>query len=387
MDDLGYGPAAKCSDCHGAHDILPMDDEASRLHGDNLIATCAACHEDANARFVRFDPHADYRDRARYPILHGVWWYFIIVMSCAFGLFGLHSVAWLIRSIIERARNGPLPRHGIGTHGIRRFTRVNRINHAVVIITFFGLTLTGIPLLFAHEEWAQRLASVIGGVEAAGLWHRAFAIMLICNFAVHFYSLFKAYQRRQRSFRTWLFGPRGMMPRWKDVTDCTGMIRWFIKGGKKPSFDRWTYWEKFDYWAEIGGTAIIGGSGLLLWFPEFFSKILPGEAYNIAMIVHGYEALLALGFIFTIHFFNAHLRLEKFPVDEVIFTGQLSEKEFKEERGDEYARIVEQGELDDYRVPPAPEYQHKLALVVGVVAMTVGVTLVVLIILAGLNAL
>ena len=75
--------------------------------------------------------------------------------------------------------------------------------------------------------------------------------------------------------------------------------------------------------------------------------------FNVATIVHGYEALLAIGFIFTIHFFNAHLRLEKFPVDDVIFTGRLPEEEFKHERGAEYERLVASGELEALRVPPA----------------------------------
>ncbi|CAG0959065.1 hypothetical protein GPROT1_00673 [Gammaproteobacteria bacterium] len=41
-----------------------------------------------------------------------------------------------------------------------------------------------------------------------------------------------------------------------------------------PKFDRWTYWEKFDYWAVF--CMLIGGLGLLLWFPVFFSRFLPG---------------------------------------------------------------------------------------------------------------
>ena len=63
------------------------------------------------------------------------------------------------------------------------------------------------------------------------------------------------------------------------------------------------------------------------------------------MIVHGDEALLAIGFIFTIHFFNGHLRPEKFPMDLVIFTGRLPEHELKDERQVEYARLVSQGRL------------------------------------------
>ena len=69
--------------------------------------------------------------------------------------------------------------------------------------------------------------------------------------------------------------------------------------------------------------AIIGGSGLVLWFPELFARVLPGDAFSIALLVHGEEALLAVGFIFTIHFFNGHFRPEKFPLDTVIFTGSV----------------------------------------------------------------
>jgi cytochrome b subunit of formate dehydrogenase len=68
-----------------------------------------------------------------------------------------------------------------------------------------------------------------------------------------------------------LFGPATMLPRIKDFKDCAGMWRWFFKGGRKPSFDRWTYWEKFDYVAEVGGSLVIGITGLMLWFPQFFA--------------------------------------------------------------------------------------------------------------------
>ena len=180
-------------------------------------------------------------------------------------------------------------------------------------------------------------------------------------------------------------GPNTMLPRWKDFADCLGMWKWFFAGGKKPKFDRWTYWEKFDYVAEVGGSMIIGLSGLLLWFPILFSKYLPGWWFNVATVVHGYEALLAVGFIFTIHFFNAHLRMEKFPVDDVMFTGSLPEEELKHERGEEYDRLAASGELEKLRVPTAPRWQRRIAVAVGIGAMAIGTTIVVLIILAGLK--
>jgi cytochrome b subunit of formate dehydrogenase len=381
---LGDTRAASCSDCHGAHDIRRIGNPDSRLHaGENRLETCQSCHPAARASFALFEPHADHRDRERFPLLWGVFMYFVIMMSVAFGFFGLHSVLWLIRSLIERYRHGPHPKPVANPHAIKRFNRVDRVNHAFVIISFFGLTLTGLPLFYSDQAWAQKLTVMLGGVQGAGLLHRFFAIMLIGNFIVHFVGVFRRF--RHYGVKSMLFGPNTMLPRWKDITDCIGMFKWFFVGGKKPKFDRWTYWEKFDYVAEVGGSMIIAVSGMLLWFPEFFSWFLPGWMFNVAMIVHGFEALLAIGFIFTIHFFNAHLRLEKFPVDDVMFTGRLPEEEFKHERGAEYERLVASGEIEALRVAPPPEWYRPLAVAAGLLAMAIGTTLVVLIILAGLG--
>ena len=383
---LGYTRAARCSDCHGAHDILPIADPQSRLYVTRRIEVCRHCHTDAQPRFAQFQAHADYHDGARYPLLHAVWLYFVVMMSCAFGFFGLHCVFWFIRAAVHRLRHGPGPRYTADTHAIARFSRTDRINHAFLIVSFFGLTLTGMPLFFSDKPWARVLAGVFGGVESAGIIHRFFAVIFAGNLLVHIVGLIRRRQKHaHRTLRAWLFGPNSMLPRLQDLKDMAAMGRWFIGRGPKPTFDRWTYWEKFDYWAEIGGTFIIGGSGLLLWFPVFFSKFLPGWLFNVAMIAHGYEALLAVGFIFTIHFFNAHLRLEKFPVDDVMFTGRLPEEEFKHERGLEYARLVAQGKLAGVRVPPAPRWQRPVAVAAGILALVIGTTMVVLIILAGLG--
>ena len=383
VTSLGFTRAARCSDCHGAHDIRRIDDPNSRLSAENRLITCRQCHKEATASFAKFDAHADHRDAARYPVLHGIWLYFVIMMTAAFGFFGLHSVLWFGRSMIERVKHGPHPKFAANPHAIQRFNRVDRVNHAFVIISFFGLTLTGLPLLFADHHWAKTLAGMLGGVRAAGIMHRCFALMLIGNFVVHGVGV--ARRIKKFGFFKLLFGPSTMLPRKKDFTDCAGMWRWFFVGGTKPKFDRWTYWEKFDYVAEVGGSFIIGLTGLMLWFPNFFASLMPGWMFNVASLVHGYEAMLAIGFIFTIHFFNAHLRMEKFPVDDVMFTGRLSEEEFKHERGAEYERLAASGELEKLRVAPAPKWYRPLAITAGLGAMAIGTTLVVLIVLAGLE--
>ena len=87
----------------------------------------------------------------------------------------------------------------------------------------------------------------------------------------------------------------------------------------------------------------------MLWFPEFFTIFLPGWVLNIATIVHSDEALLASGFIFTVHFFNTHFRPSKFPIDTVIFTGRFPKYELVEERPEQYRRLVAEKRLETYR--------------------------------------
>jgi hypothetical protein len=130
---------------------------------------------------------------------------------------------------------------------------------------------------------------------------------------------------------------------------------------------------------------IIGGSGLMLWFPEFFARFVPGSVFNIAMLVHGEEALLAVGFIFTIHFFNTHLRPEKFPVDRVIFTGSVTAEELKDERPAEYDRLARADALPSLRVDGPPDWLIRLSSVVAVVAVSSGLALVGFILFAVLH--
>jgi hypothetical protein len=149
-------------------------------------------------------------------------------------------------------------------------------------------------------------------------------------------------------------------------------MKWFLYLGPRPKFDRFTYWEKFDYLAVFWGVAMIGVSGLMLWFPDFFSKFLPGWALNAAYIIHSDEALLATGFIFLFHFFHTHLRPEAFPMDPVIFTGEMPLERFKEERPLEYERMVANGTLEKFLVP-APEQSNMTAgYVFGTIAVIVG---------------
>ncbi|HVL66953.1 MAG TPA: cytochrome b/b6 domain-containing protein [Vicinamibacterales bacterium] len=263
---------------------------------------------------------------------------------------------------------------------VSRFGRTDRVLHGCLMFSFLGLALTGLPLVFSHAPWAAVLARALGGVPAAGVLHRVCAVVLIAVFLTHVARLVKRVVL-DRDY-TIFWGPASMVPQPRDLDELRRHLLWFVGRGPRPRFERYTYWEKFDYWAVFWGMAIIGGSGLMLWFPEAFSHLVPGWVFNIALLVHGEEALLAVGFIFTIHFFNGHLRPEKFPMDMVIFTGRVSEAELRHERPGEYERLQASGELERLAMPAPQRSTVTLGRSIGTLAVAIGLSLVGLIIYA-----
>ncbi len=267
---------------------------------------------------------------------------------------------------------------------VLRFPRGFRLMHGLLMLSFLGLAATGLPLLFSEARWAAVLARLFGGFLVAGTLHRIFASLLIGLFTVHVWQLLhRVFVRKEYGI---LWGPASIVPQPRDVLEMVQHFRWFFGLGPRPRFDHFTYWEKFDYWAVFWGMAIIGTSGLLLWFPEFFGRVFPGWVFNVALLVHGEEALLAVGFIFTIHFFNSHLRPDKFPMDLVIFTGRVREDEFRVERPAEYERLAAAGRYEDHLTGPPPDALVRAGRIVGTIAVVVGLTLVVLIVYAFLTS-
>jgi len=237
-------------------------------------------------------------------------------------------------------------------------------------------------LKFAYTPWAQALVRLFGGADSAGWIHRLCAIATFGYFLTHLWNVARKGLRANVPFRTYLFGENSILPKWSDVGELIGTLKWFAGRGPRPRYGRWTYWEKFDYFAVLWGVAIIGSTGLCLWFPEFFTRFLPGWSINVATIIHSDEALLATGFIFTVHFFNSHFRPEKFPIDTVIFTGRMPLEELKHDRPKLYEELVASGDLGNHLAPPAPPAFTRAVRVLGFSALAIGFTLVILIIYA-----
>ena len=384
VSELGGLKTAKCYDCHGAHDILPVTDPRSHLSRNNIVATCGKCHTDSHRQFAGYLTHATHHDPAKYPFLFVTFWGMTSLLIGTLVISGAHTALWLPRSLEYRKqlKNG---NHGAGTY-VRRFRRFHRNLHLLVVTSFLGLALTGMILKFSYAGWAKFLARLLGGFEAAGLVHRFCACLTFTYFGLHIYDLLKQRRASGKSWREFLFGEESMLFNRRDWHEFVGALKWFFGRGPRPEYGRWTYWEKFDYFAVFWGVAVIGGTGLLLWFPEFFTRLVPGWAVNIATTIHSDEALLAVSFIFVVHFFNTHFRPEKFPIDTVIFTEGMPLEEFQRDRPREYRQLVESGELAQMTMPaPAPR-DVKFWRRLGFTALTIGLILIGLIVYAVLFA-
>lgn len=265
---------------------------------------------------------------------------------------------------------------------VLRFSRLNRILHVLMIVSFLTLSLTGMTLKFSYTGWARFLSRVFGGFESAGYLHRFAAVIMIIVFITHIIDIFRLRKKEFTSWKALLTGRNSMLFNRKDWEDLKNSFKWFIGLGSRPEYGRWTYWEKFDYFAVFWGMFVIGSTGMTLWFPEFFTNFLPGWVINVTTIIHSDEALLATGFIFTIHFFNTHLRPEKFPMDIVIFSGRVPLDEFILDRPAEYKELVEKGELENYLVEQYPPIVIKGMKIFGWAALITGFSIVIWIIYA-----
>lgn len=265
---------------------------------------------------------------------------------------------------------------------VERFTPYQRFLHLLVIVSFLTLALTGMTLKFAMEGWAQQVADVAGGFAVLGSLHRFCAVITFLYFILTLKLLVKMWKDSGKTLLGFILDPEGLVPNLNDAKEMAATFKWFF-GGPRPHYGHWTYWEKFDFMAVFWGIAVIGSTGVALWFPEQFSRVFPGYWLNIATIIHSDEALLAAGFIFTIHFYNTHLRPEKFPLDPVIFVGSITVDELKHERPREYEQLVASGELDKLATKRAPEaWQLRAATIFGLCMVSTGSFIIIAIIIS-----
>lgn len=397
---VGYYRAARCVDCHSAHSIQPASDPRSTVAPANRVPTCRRCHASAaRPNFAAYRPHARPHDPAEGPFIYGAWLLMNVLIFFTFAVFGLHTVLWLLRSTQLRWQEAqrrkalglpPRPKErtpldsadrGHGPY-VWRFRLIHRIIHGISVVSFFVLIITGLPLRFSCAAWAGHMMDLIGGTRTAGIIHRVAGGITVAYFLAHLvYLAIFVWKSKDRKRLFW--GPDSMVGGPQDFRDFVQMFKWFFGKAAHPRFPRYGYNEKFHYYGAFWGIVLLGGSGLVRWFPGVFTHVLPGWAFNVAAIFHSEEAVLAAGFMFLIHFFNVHMRPDKFPVDGTMFTGRaklqvmLEEHPVIAERWEGLdAQPVSVRAVPDAVAPPPPRWMTITAAALGLGALAVGLVLV-----------
>ena len=229
------------------------------------------------------------------------------------------------------------------TDYVQRFSRRQRIEHALVMSIFTLLAITGFPQKFYDAGWANTLVSLFGGVERMRFVHRtcgiAFALLSVMHVVTVGLNVAMGKARPT------------LVPNRKDFSDAVLTIRYYLGlSDHRAAFDRFDYRQKFEYWGLLLGGVLMVVTGLILYFPLITVRFLPGEFVPAAKVAHSNEGLMAFLVVITWHVYNAHLSPDTFPFDKSIFTGTISRERMEHEHPLELARMEGTGTREDTKV-------------------------------------
>ncbi|NOZ73247.1 MAG: hypothetical protein GXP38_15305 [Chloroflexi bacterium] len=216
-----------------------------------------------------------------------------------------------------------------GTVIFQRFDRSQRYQHMILLTTFTLLAITGLLQHFSEHTAVAVTINILGGIEGMRSIHHLAAIVLIAVSLYHVWEILEIwFVKRERG---------AMWPRKQDFIDLVQMVKYNLgKAMERPKFDRYSIEEKLEYWALLWGQALMIVTGIIMWFPTFVTKILPGSAIPISRALHGWEAILATLAILTWHMYHTQIKVR----NRSMFTGYMTEEEMIHEHPLEYERII-----------------------------------------------
>lgn len=334
---------ANCASCHGYHDILPSWNSLSRIHEDNLVETCGACHEGATAGFARggiHHPGTGFGHR----LVDFVESMYIMMIGATIGLMVLHNVLDMYRRLRDRRRHTSAAAVSaeISEKKYLRFTLNERIQHWLLAWCFIVLAVTGFALKYG---WALPGVSAEINETIRALSHRVAAAIFLALGVYHLGYL--AFTTRGRQL------VRAVLPRFDRVTNfiCCFLScerlgppsgsdwRELVQNVKynvglapsRPLFGRFNYAEKMEYLALIWGSGLMAVTGIALWFEVPFLNLFPYWGIQLSTVVHYYEGILATLAIIVWHFYFVMINPDVFPLSKTMITGKLSHEEMEEE--------------------------------------------------------
>ena len=217
-------------------------------------------------------------------------------------------------------------------HMFKRFTLAQRTEHLILLCCFAILFVTGLPQKYRASDWSHYLLSTPERVKAIQTIHRIAAVVLILEVIYHLGRAISLMVRRNL--------PGDIFPTWKDLKDAWQMVKYLLFLSKgKPVFGKYNFEQKVTYWFLFFGIGIMVVTGLILLFPIFVTRFLPGGVVPAALLAHGTEAIVAMIFVVIWHFYHVHLE----RLNLSIFTGKINEEEMQTFHALEYKRLMVQG--------------------------------------------
>jgi len=300
----GAQTVANCASCHGVHHILPASDSKSMVNAGNLPRTCGQCHPGAGTRFAIGPVHIS--EGASEP--RSVRWvrgFYLLLIPATIAFMVLHNLGDWLRKLV-RLRTAGVARPVF--RGEMRMFPLERMEHAVLALSFMVLVWSGFALKYPDQVWALPLLPV------RSLVHRAAAVVFVAVTVVHVLSLLLSRQLR----RHWT----ELLPRRKDIREATAGFAYNIGiGSTVPPRSAHSYIEKAEYWAVVWGTAVMIATGILLWANNIAMALLPKAWLDVATAIHFYEAVLATLAIVVWHLYSAIFDPDVYPLDTAFLTG------------------------------------------------------------------
>jgi cytochrome b subunit of formate dehydrogenase len=227
-------------------------------------------------------------------------------------------------------RSKALARRQAEHRAIVRMTLHQRVQHLILLTSFFVLVITGFALKFP-DSW---FAAMVGGETVRGIVHRVAAVMLI---SLGFYHLgYAAVSREGRALvRDFLLGIKDV----RDVSD--NLLHYLGFRSDKPQFLRFNYAEKAEYWALVWGMVVMALTGIMLWAKVTVGDLIPRWWLDVAAAVHFYEAVLATLAILAWHFYQVFFDPDVYPMNWAWYDGKMSVEHYREEHAMDAKALLE----------------------------------------------
>jgi len=320
----GSQSVANCASCHGVHNILPSSDAKSTINAKNLPATCGRCHPGAGTRFAISQVHVPLDGTvSEASPLRWVRQFYLMVIPVTIGLMLLHNGGDWFRKML-RLRFGATarlkksaPGHG---HSDVRMLPFERVQHAVMALSFITLVWTGFALKFPDQWWARPLLLLEGQTSMRSMVHRVAAAVFIAISVTHMVSLIVNRKLREH----W----KEMLPNLDDPREALSGFAYNLGlGEQQPYRSSHSYIEKAEYWAVVWGAIVMIATGALLWANNLAMKFLPKVWLDVATSVHFYEAVLASLAIVVWHFYSIMFDPDVYPLNTAFLTGRIKKEE------------------------------------------------------------